>query len=139
MHTVTSQYQSPPLAPRGACPKTVKHSFMPHRNTSASGSTIVAVLRPVLFPNCASSNYTMVQTPHTHYSCVYLNHLVRHLVWFPKTIGHCATCILPSLQLADGNMSSLRFSAVKTEHFEQILPYIIIAILSRQHFPSKEF
>ena len=33
---------------------------------SGSVAAIVTVLRPVPFPKCASSNYTMVRTNHTH-------------------------------------------------------------------------
>ena len=33
---------------------------------SASGAAIVAVLRPVPFPKCASSNCTVVQTTYAH-------------------------------------------------------------------------
>ena len=61
-YKVTMSHKLVPILHQ-ACPIPVKHSFIPHRTTS--GSVIVAVLRPVPFPMCASNDYTATQTTHT--------------------------------------------------------------------------
>ena len=62
-------HKSVPVPPHRAFPTKVKHSFIPHGPlVNSSGAIIVAVLRPVPFPKCASSNYKVTQTLHTHYT-----------------------------------------------------------------------
>ena len=53
-------------SPHHACPISVKHSFIPQQTTS--GAIIVAVLWPVPFPKCASSNYKADTSTMTWYS-----------------------------------------------------------------------
>ena len=46
---------------------------------SSSGDIIVVILRPVPFPECASSNYKVTQTPHAHHSHMDLDNIHTHI------------------------------------------------------------
>ena len=89
-----------PLSPTGLVPQLWSTaSYLVGTLVSSSGAANVTVLRPVPFPKCTSSNYTMTQTIHayiiTHFksifmdacTCFYLDALFSDLQirLFPKT------------------------------------------------------
>ena len=62
----TMSAHSHKLAPRLVPQLWSTASYLPGPLVSSSGAIIVAVLQPVPFPKCASSNYKATQNPHTN-------------------------------------------------------------------------
>ena len=74
-------------------------SYLTGLQVSGSGAVIVAVLRPVPFPKCASRNYTETQTTYTH--------LVQHLEdCFVDGFQAGSACVSSRLNLLQPLLSS---------------------------------